>query len=99
MPVLIDTDVAIIVMNKIGAVWYNMRHETQTMYTHQRSGSSGAAAQKCRIYETTVGRWYKRFGEAGEAAVHGGNVWLMDSIPPFSRVYDQTPFPRVKTMV
>ena len=31
-----------------------------------------AAAQKCRIYETTVGRWYKRFDEAGEAAVHGG---------------------------
>ncbi len=27
----------------------------------------------------------------------GGNVWLMDSIPPFSRVYNQTPFPRVKT--
>ena len=27
----------------------------------------------------------------------GGNVWLMDSIPPCSRVYNQTPFPRVKT--
>ena len=27
----------------------------------------------------------------------GGNVWLMDSIPPFSRVYNQTPFPRIKT--
>ena len=27
----------------------------------------------------------------------GGNVWLMDSIPPYSRVYNQTPFPRVKT--
>jgi len=27
----------------------------------------------------------------------GGNVWLMDSIPPHSRVYNQTPFPRVKT--
>jgi serine O-acetyltransferase len=26
----------------------------------------------------------------------GGNVWLMDSIPPFSRVYNQTPFPRIK---
>ncbi len=29
----------------------------------------------------------------------GGNVWLMDSIPPYSRVYNQTPFPRVKTRV
>ena len=29
----------------------------------------------------------------------GGNVWLMDSIPPFSRVYNQTPFPRIKTKV
>ncbi len=29
----------------------------------------------------------------------GGNVWLMDSIPPFSRVYNQTPFPRVKTKI
>ena len=27
----------------------------------------------------------------------GGNVWLMDSIPPYSRVYNQTPFPRIKT--
>ncbi len=27
----------------------------------------------------------------------GGNVWLMDSIPPYSRVYNQTPFPRVRT--
>ena len=27
----------------------------------------------------------------------GGNVWLMDSIPPFSRVYNQTPSPRVRT--
>ena len=27
----------------------------------------------------------------------GGNVWLMDSIPPNSRVYNQTPFPRIKT--
>ena len=27
----------------------------------------------------------------------GGNVWLMESIPPFSRVYNQTPFQRVKT--
>lgn len=29
----------------------------------------------------------------------GGNVWLMDSIPPFSRVYNQTPFPRIKAKV
>ena len=29
----------------------------------------------------------------------GGNVWLMDSIPPYSRVYNQTPFPRVKTHI
>ncbi|MCQ2391242.1 MAG: serine acetyltransferase [Kiritimatiellae bacterium] len=29
----------------------------------------------------------------------GGNVWLMDSIPPYSRVYNQTPFPRIKTKV
>ena len=29
----------------------------------------------------------------------GGNVWLMDSIPPFSRVYNQTPFPRIKTKI
>ena len=27
----------------------------------------------------------------------GGNVWLMDSIPPYSRVYNQTPAPRIKT--
>ncbi len=27
----------------------------------------------------------------------GGNVWLMDSIPPYSRVYNQTPSPRIKT--
>ena len=26
----------------------------------------------------------------------GGNVWLMESIPPFSRVYNQTPYPRIK---
>jgi serine O-acetyltransferase len=26
----------------------------------------------------------------------GGNVWLMDSIPAFSRVYNQTPSPRIK---
>ena len=26
----------------------------------------------------------------------GGNVWLMDSIPPYSRVYNQTPSPRIK---
>ena len=31
-----------------------------------------AAAQKCRIHETTVGRWYRRFDAVGEAAVHGG---------------------------
>ena len=30
-----------------------------------------AAAQKCRIHETTVGRWYRRFDAVGEAAVHG----------------------------
>ena len=28
----------------------------------------------------------------------GGNVWLMESIPPFSRVYNQTPSPRIKAM-
>ncbi len=28
----------------------------------------------------------------------GGNVWLMESIPPFSRVYNQTPSPRIKQM-
>ncbi|MBR1587798.1 MAG: serine acetyltransferase [Kiritimatiellae bacterium] len=28
----------------------------------------------------------------------GGNVWLMESIPPFSRVYNQTPYPRIKQM-
>ena len=38
---------AFIVMDKIRVVWYDMRHETQTMYTHQRSGSFGAAA--CEI--------------------------------------------------
>ncbi len=27
----------------------------------------------------------------------GGNVWLMDSIPPYSRVYNQTPSPRIKS--
>jgi len=26
----------------------------------------------------------------------GGNVWLMESVPPFSRVYNQTPYPRIK---
>ena len=26
----------------------------------------------------------------------GGNVWLMDSIPPYSRVYNQTPSPRIR---
>ena len=35
----------------------------------------------------------------GHDSVIGGNVWLMDSIPPFSRVYNQTPFPRIKTKV
>ncbi len=29
----------------------------------------------------------------------GGNVWLMDAIPQLSRVYNQTPFPRIKTKV
>jgi len=28
----------------------------------------------------------------------GGNVWLKDSVPPYSRVYNQQPAPVVKTM-
>ena len=32
----------------------------------------------------------------GETSEIGGNVWLMESIPPFSRVYNQTPYPRIK---
>ena len=35
-----------------------------------------AAAKKCRIQETTVGRWYRRFDAAGEEAVHGGKRGL-----------------------
>lgn len=31
-----------------------------------------AAAKKCRIHETTVGRWYRKFDAKGVAAVHGG---------------------------
>ena len=28
----------------------------------------------------------------------GGNVWLKDSVPPYSRVYNQQPAPVVKTI-
>lgn len=28
----------------------------------------------------------------------GGNVWLKDSVPPFSRVYNQQPAPTIKTI-
>ena len=31
-----------------------------------------AAAHKCRIHESTVGRLYRRFDALGEAAIHGG---------------------------
>ena len=43
------------------------------VYDCYRAGMTKyAAAKKCRIQETTVGRWYRRFDAVGVAAVHGG---------------------------
>ena len=33
----------------------------------------------------------------GHDSVIGGNVWLINSVPPFSKVYNDQPAPRVRT--
>ena len=32
----------------------------------------------------------------GDGCVIGGNVWLMESIPPYSRVYNKPPAPEIR---
>lgn len=32
----------------------------------------------------------------GKGSIIGGNVWLTESVPPYSRVYNSTPFPIIK---
>ncbi|CAM5222986.1 hypothetical protein UACE39S_06355 [Ureibacillus acetophenoni] len=32
----------------------------------------------------------------GHDSVIGGNIWLTESVPPFSRVYQQQPTPKIK---
>ncbi len=32
----------------------------------------------------------------GRGSIIGGNVWLTESVPPYSRVYNSTPSPIIK---
>lgn len=46
-----------------------IRHKIFTAFTEGLT--KYAAAQKFHVHERTVGRWYKKFEECGESAVHG----------------------------
>ena len=48
------------------------KHRRKVYSCYKAGMTKYAAAKKCRIQETTVGRWYRRFDAAGEEAVHGG---------------------------
>ena len=34
----------------------------------------------------------------GHDSIIGGNVWLVDSVPPYSKVYNATPEPNINTL-
>lgn len=48
------------------------RYRRRAFECYREGLTKYAAAKKLGVHETTVGRWYRRFGAQGEAAVHGG---------------------------
>ena len=44
------------------------KHRRKVYSCYKAGMTKYAAAEKCRIQETTVGRWYRRFDAAGEEA-------------------------------
>ena len=49
-----------------------VKHRRKVYDCYKAGMTKYAAAKKCRIQETTVGRWYRRFDAVGDATVHGG---------------------------